>query len=33
MATASHAYAFDLNHDLEHAVQHGVKLYFTTESN
>ena len=25
------AYSFDLNRDLEDAVQHGVKLYFTTE--
>jgi hypothetical protein len=24
-------YSFDLNHDLEDALQHGVKLYFTTE--
>jgi hypothetical protein len=24
-------YAFDLNHDLEDAIQHGVSLYFTTE--
>ena len=24
-------YAFDLNRDLEEALQHGVKLYFTTE--
>jgi hypothetical protein len=24
-------YAFDLNHDLEDAIQHGVQLYFTTE--
>lgn len=24
-------YAFDLNHDLEDAIQHGVDLYFTTE--
>jgi hypothetical protein len=24
-------YAFELNHDLEDAIQHGVKLYFTTE--
>jgi hypothetical protein len=25
------AYAFDLNHGLEDAIQHGVPLYFTTE--
>ena len=25
------AYAFDLNHGLEDAIQHGVTLYFTTE--
>jgi hypothetical protein len=25
------AYAFDLNHNLEDAIQHGVKLYFTTQ--
>lgn len=25
------AYSFDLNRDLEDALQHGVKLYFTTE--
>lgn len=25
------SYAFDLNHDLDDAVQHGVPLYFTTE--
>jgi hypothetical protein len=25
------AYAFDLNHGLEDAIQHGVKLYFTTQ--
>ena len=24
-------YSFELNHDLEDALQHGVKLYFTTE--
>ena len=24
-------YAFDLNHNLEDAIQHGVQLYFTTE--
>jgi hypothetical protein len=24
-------YAFELNHDLEDAIQHGVQLYFTTE--
>jgi hypothetical protein len=25
------SYSFDLNHGLEDAIQHGVKLYFTTE--
>jgi hypothetical protein len=27
----SSAYAFELNHGLEEAIQHGVSLYFTTE--
>ena len=27
----SAAYAFDLNEDLESAIQHGIKLYFTTQ--
>ena len=25
------SYAFELNHGLEDAIQHGVQLYFTTE--